>query len=141
LLTSETTMHNNDRLRAWQHDKRCMGGSRSKFTDRIDNTLEFLTGKSELRLIFLSLIVNEPGFSISNCFKHLLTELTEIRTIVLTRGNDREIALGDRTYKEIDRKLTESFYIKGFPLSVVLSVLSDIPQRFYFPGQGTEWKS
>jgi hypothetical protein len=140
-LTSETTMYNNRRFRAWQHDKRYMGGSRSKFTDRIDNTLKSPTEKTDLRLIFLSPPVNEPGFSISKSGKYPLTELTEIRTIILTAGNDRKIALDDRTYKEIDRKLTESFYIKGFPLSVALSVLSDIHQRFYFPGQGTEWKS
>jgi hypothetical protein len=141
LLTSEMTMYNNRRLRAWQHDKRCMGGSRSKFADRIASTLELLTEKTNLRLIFLSPPVNEPGFSISKSGKYQLTELTEIRTIILTAGNDRKIALDDRTYKEIDRKLTESFYIKGLPLSVVLSVLSDIHQRFYFLERGFEWKS
>jgi hypothetical protein len=140
LLTNETMVHNNRRFRAWQFTKHSMRGGMSKFTDRIDSTLKFLTENIELSLIFLSPPVNGPYFSISKNINPPPIELAEKKTVVLARGNDRKMALGDRTYKENDRRLTESFYIKGLPLSVALSVLSDIHQSIYFPKDGMNWK-
>jgi hypothetical protein len=130
---SDMRMRNDGRIRDCQHNKYCRCPSVYKFTDRIDSRLKLPTEKAELRLTILSPHINCARYSVTKNYQHPLTEPTNLTTQIIVGVSDRKIAPGDRTHKEIDRRLTESFYIKRPPLECgLISSARNVPECLLF---------